>query len=103
MYLERPAASATTCPNERRSTPVRRAGLVGTGLIGGSVGLALRSRRLARHRDRPRPGARRHARSELGVVDEIGIDPDAELTFVAVPVSAVPDGGPRGARRAAGW
>ena len=66
----------------------RRAALVGTGLIGGSIGLALRQRGwhvTGRDRD--------HARAEralqLGALDEIGADPDAEVTFVATPVSAI--------------
>lgn len=72
-----------------RSTP-RRAGLVGIGLIGGSVGLALRS--AGWHVTGTDTDPVRATRAlELEVVDELGIDPDAELTFVAVPVSAVPD------------
>ncbi len=71
-----------------QATP-RRAGLVGTGLIGGSVGLALR--RAGWHVTGSDTDPVRAARAlELGVVDAIGVDPDAEITFVAVPVSAVP-------------
>jgi prephenate dehydrogenase len=66
----------------------RRAQLVGTGLIGGSIGLALRARGwhvTGRDRD-----AERAARAlELGALDALGDDPDAELTFVATPVGAV--------------
>ena len=65
-----------------------RAHIVGTGLIGGSIGLALRTRGwrvTGRDHD-----ARRTARAlELGVLDVIGDDPDADVTFVATPVSAI--------------
>lgn len=66
----------------------RRAAVVGTGLIGGSIGLGLRARGwhvTGRDAD---PG--RAARAvELGALDAVGDDPAAELTFVATPVSAV--------------
>lgn len=67
---------------------MRRAGIVGTGLIGGSIGLALRARGwhvTASDRDE-----RRAARAvELGAIDAVGVDPDAEITFLATPVQAV--------------
>jgi prephenate dehydrogenase len=67
----------------------RRAGLVGTGLIGGSVGRALRD--AGWHVTGTDHDAERVARAlELGVIDAAGTDPAAEITFVAVPVSAVP-------------
>lgn len=67
----------------------RRAGLVGTGLIGGSVGRALRD--AGWHVTGTDQDAERVARAlELGVIDAAGTDPAAEITFVAVPVSAVP-------------
>ena len=67
----------------------RRAGLVGTGLIGGSVGLALRA--AGWHVTGTDLDATRAERAlDLGVLDAVGVDPDAEITFVAVPVSAVP-------------
>ena len=65
-----------------------RANVIGTGLIGASVGLALRehgwhvtgsdtdSVTLERARDR-------------GAIDTTGLDPDADITFVALPVGAV--------------
>ena len=65
-----------------------RAEVVGTGLIGSSIGLALRARGwhvTGRDLDEAR-AARAH---ELGALDAVGHDPDAELTFVAVPVSAI--------------
>ncbi|HUF32833.1 MAG TPA: prephenate dehydrogenase [Acidimicrobiales bacterium] len=72
------------------ATASRRAQLVGTGLIGGSIGLALRRRGwhvTGRDRDADRAGRA----LELGAVDVVGDDPDAELTFVATPVGSVAD------------
>ncbi len=67
----------------------RRATVVGAGLIGGSLGAALRLRGwhvsvFDEDPDRARRGV------ELGVADRVGVDELAEVTFVAVPVSAVP-------------
>lgn len=67
----------------------RRAAVVGTGLIGGSIGLALRARGwhvAGRDDDR----ARAVAALDRGAVDVLGDDADAEVTFVATPVGAVP-------------
>ncbi len=66
----------------------RRAAVVGTGLIGGSIGLALRARGwwvTGRDAD---PAAAERARA-LGALDEVGDDPEAEVTFVATPLAAV--------------
>ncbi len=66
-----------------------RATLVGTGLIGGSVGLALRE--LGWHvtgTDEDGPTLARAL--ELGAIDMTGIDPAADLTFIATPVGSVP-------------
>ncbi len=74
-----------TCPNEGER---RRAAVIGTGLIGGSIGLALRARGwhvTGRDLD---PGRERRA-LELGALDVPGDDPGAEVVFVATPVSAV--------------
>lgn len=68
----------------------RRAGLVGTGLIGGSIGLALR--RAGWHvtgTDRDDDAAK--AALDLGAIDAVGVDPDVEVTFIATPVRAVAD------------
>ncbi|MEA3020952.1 MAG: prephenate dehydrogenase [Actinomycetota bacterium] len=66
----------------------RRAAIVGTGLIGGSIGLALRER--GWHVTGRDDDVARAARAlELGALDAIGDDPDAELTFVATPVGSV--------------
>ena len=67
-----------------------RAALVGTGLIGGSIGLALR--RQGWHVSGVDRDEARAARAlELGALDAVGRDPSADLTFVATPVRAVPD------------
>ncbi|MDP1820894.1 MAG: prephenate dehydrogenase/arogenate dehydrogenase family protein [Acidimicrobiales bacterium] len=66
----------------------RRAAVVGTGLIGGSIGLALR--RLGWHvtgHDQDERSA--SLARQMGAVDEVGIDPAAEITFIATPVRAV--------------
>jgi prephenate dehydrogenase len=69
---------------------MRRAGVVGTGLIGGSIGLALRRRGWhVTGSDRDASVAARAL--ELGALDAVGIDPDAEVTFLATPVRAVVD------------
>ncbi|HVV35549.1 MAG TPA: prephenate dehydrogenase/arogenate dehydrogenase family protein [Acidimicrobiales bacterium] len=68
----------------------RRASIVGTGLIGASVALALRAHGWhVSGVDRDEA----HAADALaaGVVDAIGLDPDSELVVVAVPVSSVAD------------
>ena len=81
-----------TFPPEADGTPAggagRRAAVIGTGLIGGSVGLALRERGWhVTGRDRDPRRAERALR--LGVLDEIGDDPSAEVVFVATPAGAV--------------
>lgn len=64
--------------------------MVGCGLIGGSVGLALRQR--GWHVTGADEVAERAERAlELGAVDAIGTDPAAEITFIATPVGRVAD------------
>ena len=66
----------------------RRAAVVGTGLIGGSIALALRERGWhVTGTDRDESRAARAL--ELGALDAVGTDGDAEITFIATPVSAV--------------
>ena len=66
----------------------RRANVVGVGLIGGSIGLALR--RSGWHVSGvDEDGSRADRARELGVVDAVGLDPDAEITFVATPVRSI--------------
>ena len=67
-----------------------RAAVVGTGLIGGSLGLALRRRGwwvVGWDRD----PARLDRAAELGVIDEPGRGEKVDITFVATPVGAVID------------
>ena len=64
--------------------------IVGTGLIGGSIGLALRAR--GWHVTGTDRDADRATRAlALGAIDAVGVDPDAEVTFVATPVRAIAD------------
>jgi prephenate dehydrogenase len=64
--------------------------VVGTGLIGGSIGLALKAQGWhVSGSDRDAASAARAL--DLGAIDEVGEDPEAELTFLATPVGAVPD------------
>jgi prephenate dehydrogenase len=61
---------------------------VGTGLIGGSIGLALRGR--GWHvTGTDRDPARAARAVELGALDAVGDDPAAEITFVATPVASI--------------
>jgi len=71
------------------SEPARRATVVGTGLIGGSIALALRQR--GWHVSGVDHDPQRVERAlALGAVDQVGHDADAELTFVATPVGEIP-------------
>jgi prephenate dehydrogenase len=66
----------------------RRAAVIGTGLIGGSIGMALRDR--GWHVTGADRDERRAASAvRLGALDRAGHDPDAEITFVATPVRGV--------------
>ncbi|HEX2047882.1 MAG TPA: prephenate dehydrogenase/arogenate dehydrogenase family protein [Acidimicrobiales bacterium] len=72
------------------SSATRRAVVVGTGLIGGSIGMALREQGwhvTGRDLDR----ARAEQGVALGALDAVGDDPSAELTFVCTPVGAIAD------------
>lgn len=64
------------------------ANLIGTGLIGGSIGLGLRSLGWVVSGTDADPAAAERAR-EIGAIDEIGLDPEAVITFVAVPARSV--------------
>ncbi len=70
--------------------PARRANVCGLGLIGGSIGLALRERGWHVSGDDIDP-AREQRAITLGVIDAAGLDPAAEITVVATPVLAVVD------------
>lgn len=66
----------------------RRAQIVGTGLIGGSVGLALRHQGwMVTGNDRDAEVAA--AALRRGAIDAIGVDPTAEICFLALPVGAI--------------
>lgn len=87
-------ASATTSPPEsspagqERVPTGRRAAIVGTGLIGASIGMALRARGWhVTGTDRRLERAQQAV--AFGALDAVGVDPEAEITFVATPVSAV--------------
>ncbi len=61
---------------------------MGLGLIGGSLGLALSQRGWRVH------GVDAHHESEtealaLGIISAVGLDPGAEITFIATPVSSI--------------
>jgi prephenate dehydrogenase len=71
-------------------TAPRRANVIGLGLIGGSVAMALRERGWHVTGDDTVPDRLDRAR-QLDAIDATGLDPDAEITFVAVPVLAVAD------------
>ena len=75
-------------PGPETSSAPRRAQIVGTGLIGGSIGAALRRRGwVVTGYDLVDERAERAVR--LGATDRAGRDPDAELVFVATPARAV--------------
>ncbi len=77
----------------------RRAAVVGTGLIGGSIGMALRARgwHVSGTDADPARAALAHQR---GALDAVGDDPGAEVVFVATPVSEVAAEAARALRRA---
>jgi prephenate dehydrogenase len=68
---------------------LRRANVIGLGLIGGSVAKALSARGWIVSGDDRDASHVERARS-LGIIATTGVDPSAELTFVAVPVLAGP-------------
>jgi prephenate dehydrogenase len=68
----------------------RRANIIGLGLIGGSIGLALRERGWHVTGDDNDP-ARIERATSIGVLDAQGLDERAEITFIATPVLAVAD------------
>lgn len=68
----------------------RRAAVVGTGLVGGSIGLGLRA--LGWHvTGCDRDAEVEQAALDAGAIDEVGRDRSAELTFIATPASAAVD------------
>jgi prephenate dehydrogenase len=80
-----------TSPSEGRppasTTRQRRAQVVGTGLIGGSIGLALRARGWRVTGDDLDP-ARATDAVAMGALDSVGHDAGADVAFVATPLGA---------------
>lgn len=68
----------------------RSANVIGLGLVGGSIALGLQRRGWRVHGDDARADTLERA-LEMGAIDSSGLDPAAEITFVAVPVLAVGD------------
>jgi prephenate dehydrogenase len=62
--------------------------IIGTGLIGGSIGRGLRQRGW-RVVGRDRDPDREAQALVLGAIDEVGTDPGATVTFIATPAGAV--------------
>jgi prephenate dehydrogenase len=69
-------------------TEQRRANIIGLGLIGGSIGLALRERGWHVNGDDADP-KRINLAVQLGAIDAGGLDQDAEISIVATPVSTI--------------
>ncbi|HTT88996.1 MAG TPA: prephenate dehydrogenase/arogenate dehydrogenase family protein [Acidimicrobiales bacterium] len=85
------APAAGDDPAERVTTSgLPRAAIVGTGLIGGSIGMALRRLGWLVSGVDNDP-ARVQRALELGAIDRVGWDLSAAVTFVAVPAGAVAD------------
>ncbi|NLA36456.1 MAG: prephenate dehydrogenase/arogenate dehydrogenase family protein, partial [Actinobacteria bacterium] len=91
-----PKPSETICPsdpvelNEQPGGARRRAQVIGTGLIGGSVALALQAQGWFV------TGSDTDARAEalaleLGAINAVGLDRSAEVCFVALPVGLIAD------------
>lgn len=70
------------------SAPTRRANIIGSGLIGGSIGMGLRANDWHVTASDSDPAVAARA-VEVGAADTVGLDPNAELTIVAVPVSMI--------------
>jgi len=67
-----------------------RANIIGTGLVGASIGFGLRH--LGWHVTGSDADTDRAEQARVrGALDDVGIDPDAAITFVAVPVQSIPD------------
>ncbi|MEK7292384.1 MAG: prephenate dehydrogenase/arogenate dehydrogenase family protein [Actinomycetota bacterium] len=66
----------------------RRANVVGLGLIGGSLGLAL-GQRGWQVSGTDSSGETESEAMERGIISSVGLDPEAEITFIATPVSSI--------------
>lgn len=72
------------------SSAVRKASVIGTGLIGASIGLALRERGWWVSGSDATDGLAQQA-ADAGAFDALGLDADADIVFVATPVGAIVD------------
>ncbi len=79
----------------------RRANVIGVGLIGGSIALGLRSVGWHVTGD-DHDAATLDKALELDVIDTVGLDPAAEITFIATPVGGVPAAAERALAETAG-
>ena len=79
----------TATPHTADAAAPRRAQIVGTGLIGGSIGAALR-RAGWTVTGRDLDPDRETRAVALGACDRAGTDPEADVVFVATPAGAVP-------------
>jgi len=79
----------------------RRANIIGTGLIGGSIGLALRAREWHVTGDDADPDRTAEA-LRVGAIDQVGLDPQAEITFVGTPVNHIAEQVTRALARSSG-
>ncbi|MEM9655962.1 MAG: hypothetical protein AAGA65_28005, partial [Actinomycetota bacterium] len=70
--------------------PTGRVNIVGCGLIGGSVGLALRDAGWTVSVVDTDVATQQQALS-MGAADTIGLDPEADVTVVAAPVGTIPE------------
>ena len=68
----------------------RSANVIGLGLIGGSIALALRRNGFVVWGQDSAAGTESEA-VKRGIIDHAGTDPGAEVTFVATPVNTVPE------------
>ena len=83
-------------------TDTRTANVIGLGLIGGSVCLALRRAGFVVHGEDS--SAERVAEAlDRTVIDRSGLDPAAEVTFVATPVNEIPAGVKHALESTTGW
>lgn len=83
-------------------TSTRSANVIGLGLIGGSICLALRRSGYVVHGEDSDSVRVAEAR-ERQIIDQVGLDPQAVITFVATPVNDVPDSVRRALRETTGW
>ncbi|MHB8329482.1 MAG: prephenate dehydrogenase/arogenate dehydrogenase family protein [Acidimicrobiales bacterium] len=83
-----PSEPGPAVTGSRSKGPAPRAALVGAGLIGGSIGLALRARGWHVTGRDVREGAAAEALA-AGALDAVGEDAAAAITFVATPVGVI--------------